>query len=140
MNSPIIGPVVALAGWTMFIQGWMYAKRIPAILRNNIKMDPNVPGSELLRNLPPEVRWKADNYNNLMEQPTVFYAVCFALALQGAGHGINAKMAWSYVAARVAHSLVQVTFNNITARFSLFMLGSAPLLGLVIQAAKNQFL
>jgi hypothetical protein len=25
--------------------------------------------------LPTSVRWRADNYNNLMEQPTMFYAV-----------------------------------------------------------------
>jgi MAPEG family len=47
------------------------------------------------------VRWKADNYNNLMEQPTLFYAVTLALALLGAGEGLNTGLAWLYVGLRV---------------------------------------
>jgi hypothetical protein len=124
----------------MFIQAWMYSLRIPAIVRNKIKLDPTIPGSELLRNLPAEVRWKADNYNNLMEQPTVFYAVSFALALLGTGHGFNTTLAWIYVILRVLHSLVQVTFNNVTVRLVLFLLGSLSLLGLVVNAVIVAFL
>jgi hypothetical protein len=32
---------------------------------------------------------KADNYNHLMEQPTLFYAVTLTLALVDAGSGLN---------------------------------------------------
>ena len=136
MNAPILAPIVVLCAWTMFIQAWMYSLRIPAILKLKLKMDPRVPGSELLRDIPPEVRWKADNYNNLMEQPTVFYAVCFALALLGVGQGINVSLAWIYVLLRVIHSFVHTTVNNITARFAIFNLGSFVLLGLVINALR----
>jgi hypothetical protein len=52
-------------------------------------MDPQRPGGELLAQLPAEVRWKADNYNNLMEQPTLFYAVALTLALLDADAGLN---------------------------------------------------
>ena len=39
--------------------------------------------------LPAEVRWKADNYNNLLEQPTIFYAVALTLAFLNAGSGLQ---------------------------------------------------
>ncbi len=88
-----------------------------------------------MANLPAEVRWKADNYNNLMEQPTLFYAVALALALVGAGGGLNDMLAWTYVALRIVHSLIQATVNLIMPRFTVFMLGSIVLLALTIRAA-----
>jgi hypothetical protein len=33
--------------------------------------------------IPAPVRWKADNYNHLLEQPTQFYAIALTLALLG---------------------------------------------------------
>ena len=42
-----------------------------------------------------------------LEQPTLFYAVTLALALLGAGEGLNTGLAWLYVGLRVAHSLIQ---------------------------------
>ena len=33
---------------------------------------PRRPAEEFHAQLPAQVRWKADNYNNLMEQPTLF--------------------------------------------------------------------
>ena len=89
--------------------------------------------------LPPSVRWKADNYNHLFEQPTVFYAVALALAVIGQGSGINAKLAWAYVALRVAHSLLQALWNNINARFALFATSSLVLMALTVQAALAVF-
>jgi hypothetical protein len=43
--------------------------------------------------LPAHVRWKADDYNHLMEQPTLFYAVTLTLALVGEGAGLNTALA-----------------------------------------------
>src|ERR1700755_3578586 len=113
MHSQILAPVVALVLWTFVMWTWMYATRIPAIARARLKMDNQVPGAQLMAQLPPEVRWKADNYNHLMEQPTIFYAIALTLALAGAGNGINTALAWGYVGLRVVHSLVQAIGNRI---------------------------
>lgn len=69
-----------------------------------------------------------------MEQPTIFYAVCFALALLGAGDGVNAWIAWAYVGLRVLHSLVQASFNKVAVRFSLFVLSTLALAALALHA------
>jgi len=135
MPSPILAPVVALVLWSFVMGAWLYATRIPAMIRNNIRFDPRRPDAEFHDQMPATVRWKADNYNHLMEQPTLFYAVALTLALLGAGTGLNAALAWVYVVLRVAHSLVQATVNVILVRFAIFMVASVVLLVLAIRAA-----
>ena len=135
VSSPMLAPVVALVAWTMVMWLWMYLTRIPAINRARMKLDPNAPRGEQMSQLPASVRWKADNYNHLMEQPTLFYAICLCLALMGLGEGSNLLMAWGYVGLRVVHSLVQVLINKIELRFAVFMLSSLLLIGLTFNAA-----
>lgn len=135
MPSPILAPVIALVLWSFVMWAWLYATRIPAIVKLKIVYDPNRPASEFMDKIPPRVRWKADNYNHLMEQPTLFYAVALTLALLGAGAGLNAALAWAYVGLRVVHSLVQATVNRVTTRFAIFMVASLVLLAMAIRAA-----
>ena len=137
--SPILAPIVALVAWSLVMWVWLYATRLPAMRAAKVVLDPTMPPGELTARLPPQVRWKADNYNHLMEQPTIFYAVALALAVAGAGTGAAVTLAWAYVVLRVIHSLVQATVNNIMVRFSLFMLSSLCLVGLVVCAAKVVF-
>ena len=133
----ILQPVVALAAWTMVMWLWMYATRIPAM--RAAKLDPNElskQGTGKLDNLlPPQVQWKAHNYNHLHEAPTVFYAVAIVLAIVGHGNGYNAWLGWLYVALRIAHSLVQATVNVIVLRFAIFAVSSLVLIVLIVRAA-----
>jgi hypothetical protein len=102
MQSPILAPLVALVLWSFIMLAWLYATRIPAMIKNKIVYDPHRPAEEFHAQLPAPVRWKADNYNNLMEQPTLFYAVALTLAFVGAGAGLNAGLAWLYVGLRAS--------------------------------------
>jgi hypothetical protein len=135
MQSEILAPVVALVCWSLVMWAWMYATRLPAMAKLRVKLDPTVPPGTLTTVLPADVRWKADNYNHLMEQPTIFYAVAIALALLGAGDGTNAWIAWAYVGLRIVHSLVQATVNKIAVRFALFTLSTFCLVALAVRAA-----
>jgi hypothetical protein len=135
MHSPILAPLVALVLWSFVMWAWLYATRIPAIVKNKIVYDPHRPSEEFHARLPAQVRWKADNYNNLMEQPTLFYAVTLTLALVGEGAGLNTGLAWLYVGLRVAHSLVQAIVNVVMLRFALFMAASLVLLAMAVRAA-----
>lgn len=136
-NPQLLGPVVALVAWTMVMWLWMYATRIPAILKMNMAMDPNAPRGEQMALLPANVRWKADNYNHLMEQPTIFYALVLALAVMGNTAESTLVLAWAYVGLRVVHSLVQALVNKIELRFGLFVLSNIPLFGLTGAAASQ---
>ena len=140
MQSPILAPLVALVLWSFVMCAWLYATRIPAIIKNRIVYDPTRPNEEFHQQLPPRVRWKADNYNNLMEQPTLFYAIALTLAFLGQGDGLNDILAWLYVASRIAHSLVQALINVVAMRFAIFITGSLILLALSLRAAAVVFL
>ena len=118
---------------------WLYATRIPALKKHNVVYDPRRPAEEFHAQIPAEVRWKADNYNNLLEQPTIFYAVALTLAFLNEGAGLNAGLAWAYVGLRIAHSLVQALINEVTIRFALFAAVSIVLLIMTIRAAWRLF-
>ena len=132
VGMAILQPVVALAAWTMVMWFWLYGTRIPAM--SAAKVDPEElaedPSISLDNLLPPQVQWKAHNYNHLHEAPTVFYAVAIVLAIIGQGDGLNAQ---------VAHSLVQATINKLNLRFGLFALSTFCLMFLVARAAMALF-
>ncbi len=98
--------------------------------------DPNLPNGVQMSQLPPQARWKADNYNHLMEQPTIFYALALALAMLGLGDGLDLALAWGYVGLRVAHSLVQVLINKIELRFVIFALSTLMLFAMTFNASR----
>jgi hypothetical protein len=131
----MIAPAAALLVWSFIVLIWLYATRIPAMQHAKIK--PNSATKEQMEALPASARNVAANYNHLMEQPTLFYAVCFALQFLSEGdvHPINIGLAWTYVALRVVHSLVQGTVNIITLRFFIFVLASLALGALIFHAA-----
>lgn len=146
MNAEILKPVIALAAWSTIMWIWLYATRLPAMSRAKID-GLTIVGStgkglreQLVAAGEERASWVADNYNHLMEQPTVFYATAIALALMGQGDGFNATLAWAYVGLRVAHSLVQVLVNRVVVRFALFMLSGLTLAALVLHGAISAFL
>lgn len=138
-SNPLLGPVVALVAWTLVMWLWMYATRIPAIMKSRMRLDPDAPRGEQMATLPPRVRWKADNYNHLMEQPTIFYPLVLALALLGDTSSLSLALAWAYVILRVIHSLWQALSNVIKVRFALFALSTLPLFGLTWRAVQAVF-
>ena len=133
MQSPILAPIVALVAWSLVMQAWLYATRIPAMRAARVPLDPNRAPGELTATLPPQVRWKADNYNHLMEQPTIFYAAVFVLALSGYGR-LDTLLAWIYVVLRIAHSLWQAAINRQPVRALLFLASSVVLGILAVRA------
>jgi hypothetical protein len=135
--SPLLAPVVALVAWTLVVYIWMYAARFAGMKRANISLKGRrgTRGAALEGVIPDEANWKAHNYTHLMEQPTIFYAIVFALILMGFDAAINLYLAWAYVGLRVVHSLIQATVNIVTYRFIVFTLSSICLIALTFHAA-----
>ena len=135
--SPILAPVVALVAWTLVMLGWLAVARRRAFATMGVSWS-TIPrgsrGANLDGKAPDEAQWPAHNYNHLMEQPTIFYAIALTLALMGMGHGINLWLAWGYVALRFAHSIVQSTINIVPIRFTIFALATFCLLSLTVHA------
>ena len=134
--DPLLGPVVVLVAWTLVMMIWMAAARAPALRDAGIDLKTRVGGrgQDLEGVVPASVQWKAHNYMHLTEQPTIFYAIVFAIILMGAGLPITVYLAWGYTILRICHSLIQATTNIVRYRFTLFLLSSLCLLGLTVQA------
>ena len=131
--SPLLAPVVALVAWSIVMFFWLSVARAPQL--KGRKIPEGVRGADLERESPGRSHWPAHNYQHLMEQPTVFYAIVFALILMGFDGAINVYLAWGYVAFRILHSLWQATVNIVPIRFLLFLLATLCLAALTIHAA-----
>jgi len=115
----VLAAMLALIGWSFVMMVWLYATRIPAMYRHRIR-------PQLVRFrgttdvFPDQARQVADNYNHLMEQPTLFYALGAITVLAGQQSPLTVGLAWAYVALRIAHSLIQATINRVILRFWVF--------------------
>lgn len=135
----ILQPVAVLVLWSLVVLGWAATTRLSTM--GKLKMGPETGKRtrELGDKLPPEVQCRMDNYNHLMEQPTIFYATAIALAVLGLGTGLNLMFAWAYAGLRIVHSLVQGTSNAVPVRFPIFALATVCQLALAIHLAMAVF-
>ena len=137
-HSPLLGPVVALVAWTLVMMVWMAIARAKEFRRLGITRS-TIPdgarGCDLDGKALPQAQWKAHNYMHLVEQPTIFYAIVFALILMNFDAPINVWLAWGYVGFRILHSIVQATVNIVKYRFPLFLGATLCLASLTVHAA-----
>ena len=140
-NIVFLQPVLALILWTLVIGLWMYATRIPAMQKAGIDpQEATQPGKGDWRDkIPASVHWKADNYNHLHEQPTIFYALMLFIAATGGADQIALYLGWAYVGLRIVHSLIQVTVNKVMARFTVFFISNLVLIVLAVKEALRVF-
>jgi hypothetical protein len=137
IESPIFAPAIVLVLWSLVMLGWLAITRLPAMASAGISLTSVVGarGANLEGVVPDKVNWKAHNYTHLMEQPTLFYVTVVILGLVGQGDGLNLQLAWAYVVLRIAHSIVQATWNRVIVRFTLFSAATVALLMLAVHAA-----
>ena len=115
----ILLPVLTLAFWTFIIFAIMAPARFYFL---RMKHPQTAAHTKNLKGvLPPWTERVADNYNHLFEQPVVFYVVALLIAVINNIEPLMIQLAWAYVALRVLHSIVQITFNFVPLRFTLFV-------------------
>jgi hypothetical protein len=132
--TSILTPMLVLILWSFVIWFWMYATRIPAMRAAGIDAR-KIKRKDELDPLPVQVKQIADNYNHLHEQPTVFYALVVYSHLASMADTTNIALAWSYLALRMLHSLVQCTRNYVPVRFVLFASSSLVLMVIGVRNA-----
>jgi hypothetical protein len=92
----LIAPVVALVCWTLLVMVWLGYERLHNIRRLKLSPDAGRFARELDSKMPDRARQVSSNYMHLMEQPTIFYAVCLGLQFLGQGDiAVNIGFAWS---------------------------------------------
>ncbi len=134
----MLQPVLVLVAWSIVMLVWLYVRRLPMLFTYALSR-PTLVDGEATRMLSAPVQWPADNYNNLMEQPTLFYALALGIYLSGQSNFDVEYLAWLYVALRITHSLIQATVNIVVIRFGLFMASSGVLAALCWAAIKLVF-
>ena len=141
MNAEILKPVAVLIAWSLVMLVWMVVVRLPAMKKVGIDINKAVGGrpGQLDGVVADKAQWPAHNYIHLMEQPTIFYAAALLLTFVGSGNGVNAMIAWAYVALRIVHSLIQATSNIIRYRFAVFALSTLCLIALSLHALMAVF-
>lgn len=125
-------PVLVLITWTVVMFFWMYATRIPAMQKSGMNVDDARHPGTYSDKMSSDVRAVADNYNHLHEQPTLFYALMFYIALTDGGSPLVTYLSWGYAILRIAHSFVQVLSPKVLVRFSVFALASLALVVLAV--------
>jgi len=70
------------------------------------------------------------NYMNLLELPVLFYVACIVLYVTAKVDAVALGLAWAFVALRIAHSAVHLTYNRVLHRFRIFALSVFVLLAL----------
>ena len=133
-QAVIFQPFIATMLLTMVVWGYMYSRRLPFIFLSGLDPKRMTP-LELARRSPPQVSNPSDNLKNLLELPTVFYAVVLYLYATHQVDGLYVVAAWAFFLFRVLHSVVHCTFNFIPLRFVLYVISAGALWFMVIKAA-----
>lgn len=111
---PLLGPVLALIGWTLVMLVWLIVSVQRGARAAGLKGD--LPRSTRARDVENRMderfSYPRRNYEHLVEQPTLFYALVLALVLMGDEGTVPLALAWAYVGFRVLHSLQQVRGAN----------------------------
>jgi hypothetical protein len=104
-------PAFALAAWTILVLIYLALARFTSGVR-----PVDFALGESAR-VPERTRLANRNYMNLLELPVLFY-VC--LLIQYVSEAETQNLAWVYVALRIAHTLIHLTYNNVMHRLAVF--------------------
>lgn len=119
MNATnVLLPVMALVGWTLFVLFNIPWRRFRAAFKGQVsELDFRVGES---RRVPAEVSLPNRNFINLLEVPVLFYVVCLVYYVSGAALTAFVLLAWIFVALRIVHSLIHLTYNSVRHRMLAF--------------------
>lgn len=131
-HNPLLGPIVALVAWTIIMLFIGASRTLSAAKTADLKGVPRAARArDLEGHIPLEATWGRQNYEHLVEQPTLFYAIVLALVAMGDHFALNLYLAWAYVVLRIIHSIVQLLGKS---RFLPFILSTLCLIGLTLHA------
>ena len=74
-------------------------------------------------------------YDNLVQLPTLFYALCPLLLLTASVDSVQVSLAWLFVSSRVLHAVVYFVWNAVPYRFAMFLMGFVTLLVMWVRFA-----
>ena len=121
MPRDIILPMAALALWTMFVLLLIPILRARAAFAGRVHIKDFRYGESA--SVPGDVSLPNRDYMNLLELPVLFYAACLAHMASMRIDPLMEQLAWAFVAMRIVHSLIHLTYNNVLHRLVAFGIG-----------------
>ena len=120
LATSIIYPMAALVLLTVVILLLILYFRVKAVRAR--KISPLYFKHNKGGELPDHLISITQNYNNLLELPILFYAVCLIVLVLQLDNISFVILAWIYVILRYIHSYIHTTYNHIIHRLISFAL------------------
>jgi len=124
-KTSILFPMVALVTLTFAVLLLIPVRRFRAGSAGQIRYDDFKYGESA--RVPPEVSIPNRNMMNLLELPMLFYVACLIYLVIGRVDEYALALAWLYVALRIVHSAIHVTYNRVRHRLVAFALSNVVL-------------
>lgn len=126
MIDDLVYPMITMFIWMFLVMLRNVQVRVQAVLQGKLSNE----YFEVFRGAEPsETVLKTGNHlRNLSEFPPLFYVAALAVMITSHTDVIFVGLAWAYVALRIGHSLVHLTFNKVPARFFFYFLSNIVLL------------
>lgn len=118
----IFWPVLALAAWTFLVLLMIPVCRFTAAAKGQLRIGDY--RYEEGTHIPVWVRLPNLLLMNLLEVPVLFYAVALLLFVTRGVDALALELAWGYVALRLLHSLIYVSYNAVMHRFLAFAISN----------------
>lgn len=122
----MIYPMLTLIALTFAVAFYLLALRISAVRAGRV----SIGYYRVYSGDTPPTRQEqaARHYSNLFEVPLLFYITCVTAMTLGIHSGPLLTLAWAYVAARLIHSAIHLTYNNVIHRLAAFLASNLALL------------
>lgn len=130
-QEAIFLPVCVLAFFTFAVLTLVPLVRIRAARSGRVHVKDFRYGEST--SVPGDVSLPNRDYMNLLELPILFYVVCLSIYATKQVDDTYVYLAWGFVVARLLHSVVHLTYNNVLHRLVAFGLGFACLIPMWIR-------
>lgn len=116
--TTLLLPVAALALWTMLVLLLIPLARFKAGMAGQVTFEDFKYGESA--RVPASVSLPNRVFMNLLEVPVLFYAACLVAFVSGHADQLLLTLAWVYVALRLLHSLIYLSYNRVPHRLTVF--------------------
>lgn len=134
-SASLFAPVFALAAWTFCVLLLIAYRRLQADFNGTVSPREYALGESARVTAP--VSLPNRNYMNLLELPLLFYVAVLLAHVTATATPLLINLAWAYVAMRVVHSLIHLTYNDVLHRFLAFATSNVMLVVMWTQLARS---
>ena len=118
MPTDLLLPMATLALWTLNVLTYMEIQRLLAIRAGRVRLEDFRYGDSA--SVPADIAVGNRNYMNLLESPLLFYVACLAAMQTARADAWMWRLAWVFVALRIAHSAVHLINRSFIPRIVVF--------------------